>query len=57
MSMESKKDFWDPVVDRIDSFMRNATLALMAISIGCILGVRNLTGLGSAQMPDLGIPN
>lgn len=45
------------LVDRIDWYLKTVYPALMAISVGCILGVRNLAGLGSAPMPVLGTPS
>ena len=45
------------LVDRVDWYLKTVYPVLMAISMGCILGVRNLAGLGTAPMPVLGAPN
>ena len=44
-------------VERLDWYVKTLYPPLITISVACILGVRNLTGLGSAPMPVLGTPD
>ena len=46
---------WAEHVKLVDRFLNAAFPVLCAISVGCILGVKNLVGLGSAPMASLGI--
>ena len=44
-------------MERLDWYVKTLYPPLITISVACILGVRNLTGLGSAPMPVLGTPD
>ena len=47
---------WAEHVKLVDRILNAAFPVLCVISVGCILGVQNLVGLGSAPMMSLGIP-
>ena len=48
---------WKTHVDFINSKFNLLFSVLMAISVGCILGVSNLMGLANPPFPVIGIPD